>query len=159
MVKPYKVDATDLAIIRRLQRDGRRPFADIASELDLAPSTIQQRANRLFDLGLIKIRAVTDPVALGVPVTAAIAIKAEGARLREVARDIGEFEEVGYVVICTGRHDILIEVACRDMDHLLTLVSEKIARVAGVLSTEIFLYLRIVKNTYQWGIPEASHAP
>lgn len=154
MARKTQVDEIDIAIIRKLQADGRRPYSDIAAELDLAPSTIQQRANRLIDLRLIKIRAVTDPIALGVPVTAQIGIKVDGIRMREVAVDISQFDEVGYVVICTGRYDILIEVACRDNDHLLTFISDRLARVEGVRNTEVLIYLRIVKNTYQWGVPE-----
>lgn len=152
MARAHKVDDTDLAIIRILQEDGRRAFADIATELGLAPSTVQQRANRLIETGILKIRAVTDPIVTGTLVIATIAIKADGTRLREVAADIAKLSEVSYVVICTGPYDLLIEVGCKDNDHLLSFISEKLARVKGVRETETFLYLRIVKNTYQWGL-------
>ena len=150
MAKSSKVEDTDLAIIRKLQADGRRPYADIATELGLATSTVQQRANRLIDLGLLKITAATDPMTLGISVMATVAIKADGTMLREAAADIAKFSEVGYVAICTGPYDILIEVACRDNDHLLDFISDKPAEVEGVREIETFLYLRIVKNTDQW---------
>ncbi len=154
MAKVPKLDKTDLAIIRILQLDGRRPYADIAAELGVAPSTVQQRANRLIEAGLIKIRGVTDPIILGQLVTATIAIEVDGTMLREAANDIAQISEVSYVVICTGPYDILIEVACRDNDHLLSLISDKLAKVPGVREMDTFLYLRIVKNTYQWGLAE-----
>jgi Lrp/AsnC family transcriptional regulator for asnA, asnC and gidA len=136
-----------------LQVDGRRPYADIAAELGLAPSTVQQRASRLIDTGLLKIRAVTDPMAMGVTVIAEIAIKVEGMKIREVAEAIANFEEVNYVVICAGAYDVLTEVACEDNDSLIDFISNKLARVDGVRSSEIHMYLQIVKNTYQWGLP------
>ena len=154
MTRPLKIDDTDRAIIRILQADGRRPYAEIAAELGLAASTVQQRANRLIDSGLLKIQGVTDAESLGLAVTATIAVKVDGTRLREAATEMGEFGEVGYVVICTGPHDILLEVACRDNDHLLSLISDKLAKVPGVREIQTFLYLRIVKNTYQWGLAE-----
>lgn len=154
MARHHKLDDTDLAIIRILQEDGRRPFAEIANELGLAASTVQQRATRLIETGVVKIRAVTDGDAVGVSVIATIAIKADGTRLREVAAEIGKFSEASYVVICTGPYDLLIEVGCKDNDHLLSFISDKLAKVKGVRESETFLYLRIVKNTYQWGIPE-----
>ena len=154
MARHHKLDDTDLAIIRILQEDGRRPFAEIANELGLAASTVQQRATRLIETGVVKIRAVTDGEAVGVSVIATIAIKADGTRLREVAAEIGKFSEASYVVICTGPYDLLIEVGCKDNDHLLSFISDKLAKVKGVRESETFLYLRIVKNTYQWGIPE-----
>ncbi len=144
---------TDKAISRLLQEDGRRSFADIAAELGLAPSTIQQRANRLFKRGILRIIAAADPVALGVPVMASIAIKADGVRLREVSEEIAQFEEVSYLAICTGRNDILIEIACHDNEHLISFVAEKLAKVKGVRNTETSLYLKIVKNSIQWGVP------
>jgi Lrp/AsnC family transcriptional regulator for asnA, asnC and gidA len=152
--RSLRIDDTDRAIIRNLQADGRRPYADIAAELGLAPSTVQQRANRLIEAGIVKIRGVTDPALLGTAVTATIALKVDGTRLRQAAAEMGRFAEVGYVVICTGPHDILLEVACRDNDHLLSLLSEKLAKVKGVRELQTFLYLRIVKNTYQWGLPD-----
>ena len=153
MSKIHKIDEVDLAIIRILQKDGRRSYADIANELRLAPSTIQQRANRLIDSGVVKIAALVDPVTVGISVFAMIAIKVDGTRLREAAVDIGKFEETDYVVICTGPYDILIEVACQSNDDLLSFISDKLAKVEGVREIETFLYLRTIKDSDQWSIP------
>jgi Lrp/AsnC family transcriptional regulator for asnA, asnC and gidA len=150
VAKSPKVDDVDIAIIRKLQADGRRPYAEIATELGLSPSTVQQRANRLIDSRLLKITAVTDPMTLGISVMATVAIKADGTMLREAAAEIAKFSEVGYVAICAGPYDILIEVACRDNDHLLDFISDKLAEVEGVREIETFPYLRIVKNTDEW---------
>lgn len=147
-----KIDEIDQQIIEYLVRDGRRAYADIAAEMGLSASTVQQRANRLMDAGRLRIRAITDPIALGVPVTASILLKVDGVRLTEVAGEVSAFEEVGWVAIMSGAYDVSIEIACRDYDHLIELISE-IAAIEGVRSTETFMYLRIVKNNYQWGVP------
>ncbi|MCB8944662.1 MAG: Lrp/AsnC ligand binding domain-containing protein, partial [Ardenticatenaceae bacterium] len=49
-------------------------------------------------------------------------------------------------------YDIQIEVVCRDNTHLVDLITD-ISKISGVRSSETFMYLEIVKNTYQWGIP------
>jgi Lrp/AsnC family transcriptional regulator for asnA, asnC and gidA len=147
-----KVDEIDREIIRHLVRDGRRPYADIAEEMGLSASTIQQRANRLIDADLVRIRAITDPIALGVPITASILLKVDGARLGQIAQEVSALEEVGWVAIMSGAYDISIEIACRDNEHLIELISE-IAGTEGIRSTETFMYLRIVKNNYQGGVP------
>jgi Lrp/AsnC family transcriptional regulator for asnA, asnC and gidA len=149
---PDKIDEVDREIIQHLVRDGRRAYADIAAEMGLSASTVQQRATRLIEANLLRIRAITDPIALGVPITASILLKVDGARLSEVAKEVGEFEEVGWVAIMSGAYDISIEIACRDNEHLIELISE-IATTEGIRSTETFMYLRIVKNNYQWGVP------
>ena len=152
MSKDRQVDETDIAIIQHLQQDGRRPYAEIATELGLAASTVQQRANRLIESGVLKVRAVTDPMILGVPITGSIGITMEGQHLREAAKQISNFEEIGWVAICAGAYDILAELACDSNDHLLNII-EALSRIEGVRTTETFLYLKIEKNTFQWGLP------
>ena len=147
-----EVDEIDREIIEKLQLDGRRSYADIAAELRVAPSTVQQRAHRLIERGLLKVRAVTNPMLMGVPVVATIALEVDGTILRETAAELAKFEAINYVVLCAGSYDIQIEVACRDNAHLLDLTTE-ISKIPGVRSTETFIYLEIVKNTYQWGVP------
>lgn len=147
-----KLDAIDIEIIRLLQADGRRSYAEIAASLKLSPSSIQQRATRLMQKGLLKVRAVVDPNLMGFPVSATIAIEVDGAVLREVAAELAKIDEVSYVVLCAGSYDIQIEVVCRDNTHLVDLITD-ISKISGVRSSETFMYLEIVKNTYQWGIP------
>ncbi len=154
MAKRYDVDETDLAIIRLLEEDGRRPFTEIADELKLAASTVQQRATRLIDHGLLKVRAIVDPSVLGLPVNATLAVKCDGAKMLQAANEIARFDEVDYVVVCTGPYDILMEVACRDNDDLLRFISDSLAHVDGVRNIETFLYLRMVKNSYKWEMQE-----
>jgi Lrp/AsnC family transcriptional regulator for asnA, asnC and gidA len=152
MSKNHQIDPTDIAIIQHLQEDGRRPYSEIAAQLGLAASTVQQRANRLIDQGILKVRAVTDPMVLGVPISGSIGIKMEGQHLREAAKQISNFEEIGWVAICAGGYDIIAEVACRSNDHLLNII-ESLSKIDGVRTTETFLYLKIEKNTFQWGLP------
>ena len=147
-----KLDTTDIEIIRQLQADGRRSYAEIAAHLNLSPSSIQQRAQRLIQSGLIKIRAVADPYLMGFPVTATIALEVDGAVLREVAAELAKIEEISYVVLCAGSYDIQIEVVCRDNTHLVDLITD-ISKIGGVRSSETFIYLEVVKNSYQWGVP------
>lgn len=135
-----------------LQEDGRRSYAEIAAELNLSPSAIQQRAQRLIENNLMKVRAVANPFLMDIQVIASINLKVDGSIIRQIAAELTQLEEVGYVVICAGSYDIQIEVACRDNTHLLDMITE-ISKIKGVQSTETFIYLEIVKNTYQWGVP------
>jgi Lrp/AsnC family transcriptional regulator for asnA, asnC and gidA len=100
-----------------------------------------------MERGILKVRAVTNPALMGMPVVAAINLKVNGSIIRQIANNLAQFEEVSYVVICAGPFDIQIELACRDNTHLLDMISE-ISKIEGVLSTETFIYLEIVKDTY-----------
>ena len=56
------------------------------------------------------------------------------------------------MVITAGSYDVLAELVCESDDHLLSLISDKIRTIEGVVSTETFMYLRLRKQTYSWGV-------
>ncbi len=145
------VSELDKRIIEHLQADGRRPFTQIAADLGLSESAVRARTNRLVEQGIIQIVGVTDPLKLGFAQMAMIGIRCEPRKLMEVAERIAAFPEVDYVVITAGRYDILIETVHEDNEALLRFLSEKLRTVDGVAETETFVYLRLVKQTYQWG--------
>jgi Lrp/AsnC family transcriptional regulator for asnA, asnC and gidA len=58
---------------------------------------------------------------------------------------------VDYCVIVAGSYDILVETVCEDTEALYRFLAERLRMVDGVRDTETFVYLRMVKQTYQWG--------
>jgi Lrp/AsnC family transcriptional regulator, regulator for asnA, asnC and gidA len=144
------LDSTDKAIIEQLQQDGRRPYTHIAREVGLSEAAVRQRVQRLIDGGVMQIVAVTDPRSVGFPRQAMIGIKADGDVMR-VADAVAALTEVEYVVLTAGSLDLLVEVLVEDDDRLLELLNDKIRRIEGVRVTESFIYLRIHKESYQWG--------
>ena len=137
-------------IIEQLQKDGRRSYAAIAKDVGLSEAAVRQRIQRLLEAGVMQIVAVTDPLMLGFRRQAMVGVRAEGD-LRDVAERLGQLDEIDYVVLTAGAYDVLLEVVAEDDDHLLRVVNEQIRQVQGVRSTEIFMYLRLVKQTYSWG--------
>jgi len=66
-------DDTDRRILTLLGADGRMSYADLARETGLSTSAIHQRVRRLEERGVITgYRAVLDPRAIGLPLTALI---------------------------------------------------------------------------------------
>jgi Lrp/AsnC family transcriptional regulator for asnA, asnC and gidA len=61
-------------------------------------------------------------------------------------------DELDYIVITTGRFDILAELVATSDDELLDTISQRVSTIEGVLSTETFVYMRLVKQTYAWGV-------
>jgi len=55
------------------------------------------------------------------------------------------------VVITAGTYDLLIETVCEDNEGLLRFLAERLRSIDGVRETETFVYLRLVKQTYQYG--------
>ncbi|WP_018808217.1 Lrp/AsnC family transcriptional regulator [Salinispora arenicola] len=141
-------DAAKL-IIEQLQKDGRQPYSTIGRAVGLSEAAVRQRVQRLLDAGVMQIVAVTDPLQLGFPRQAMIGLRTDGD-LEAVADRLAELDEVNYVVITAGSFDLLTEVVCRNDDHLLEIL-QRLRAVEGVLSTEVFVYLKLRKQTYTWG--------
>jgi Lrp/AsnC family transcriptional regulator for asnA, asnC and gidA len=149
-VKVVELDATSRKIIEQLQADGRRSYATIAKAVGLSEAAVRQRVAKLTETGVIQIVAVSDPMQVGFKRSAQIGIKVEGD-LEALAEKISKYPEAAYVVICAGSFDLMIEVVCEDDEHLLEFLNKKIRGLAGVVSTETFMYLKIHKQTYSWG--------
>ena len=144
----YNLDKVDRQIILALKEDGRMPFAQIAQRLNVSPGMVRQRYHQLVKDGVLQVLPVTNHALLGYHMMALIGVRADGNRLREIARQIASFEEVIYLVICTGTYDLLVEAVCRDPAHLLQFLTDRLRAVEGVRSTETFTYLEIVKEAY-----------
>lgn len=142
------LDRIDLVIIDALRQDGRVAFAHIAQELNVSPGMIRMRYNRLIEMGVLRVVAVTNPLHMGMTTMAMIGIRAEGSKLLEVADKIAALDEVIYLVVTSGAYDIMAEVVCRDHAHLLQFLAERLYQVDGVRQTESFLHLKIVKEVY-----------
>lgn len=145
------LDDTSKAIIEQLQLDGRRSYAAIGKAVGLSEAAVRQRVQRMTEAGVMQVVAVTDPLELGFDRQAMIGIKAEGS-LEPIADELAKMDEVEYVVITAGSFDLLAEVLCESDEHLLQVLSERVRRIEGVKATETFVYLKLVKQTYSWGV-------
>ena len=146
-----QLDAVSKAIIEQLQQDGRRSYASIGKVVGLSEAAVRQRVQRLIEGGVMQIVAVTDPLELGFGRQAMVGIRVAGP-VSPVADAIAELDEVDYVVVTAGSFDVLAEVVAESDESLLGTLSDRIRTIPGVVTTETFVYLRLRKQTYSWGV-------
>ncbi len=144
----HDLDEIDQKIIVALQQDGRMALAQIAEQLNVSPGMIRVRYNRLVEMGVLRIVAITNPLRMGYNMMALIGVKTEGEKLLEVADKIATLDEVIYLIIVSGAYDIIAEVVCRDQHHLLKFLTECLYQIDGVRESESFIHLKIVKEIY-----------
>jgi Lrp/AsnC family transcriptional regulator for asnA, asnC and gidA len=147
---PVALDDVDRKIIGVLQRDGRCPYGTIAERVGLSEAAVRRRVQRLRETGIMEIVAVTDPLQLGFTREALVGIRVQGD-VRLVADKIASIDEVNYVVLCAGSFDILAELVTADDDSLLHLLNDSIRPIPGVTEVETFIYLKLAKQTFNWG--------
>jgi Lrp/AsnC family transcriptional regulator for asnA, asnC and gidA len=145
------LDDVSKAIIEELQQDGRRSYAAIGKVVGLSEAAVRQRVQRLIDNNVMQVVAVTDPLQLGFARQAMIGIRARG-ELEPIADELARMDEVDYVVITAGSFDLLAEVVCESDEHLLEMLSHRIRTIDNVVATETFMYLKLRKQTYSWGV-------
>jgi Lrp/AsnC family transcriptional regulator for asnA, asnC and gidA len=149
--KERRLDDLDKRLLVELQRDGRASYAALAKVVGLSEAAVRQRVQRMLDDGTVQIVGVTDPLVLGFNRWAMIGINVDGD-VRSVADALAAVAEIDYVVLTAGSFDVMAEVVSVDDDSLLALLNDTIRAVPGVRSTETFVYLKLAKQTYAWGV-------
>ncbi len=142
------MDSLDLAIVRHLQRDGRKPYTEIAQDLGVSEGTVRNRVARLVEERVLHIVGMVDPYQLGMDAPALIGVTLQPEDWDPAIETIANFEEVSYLVLVSGEFDLLVEVMCRDRDHLAEFLNAKLRRVPGVMATRTFTILRTYKMAY-----------
>lgn len=145
---PRRIDALDQGIIEALQANGRESFRAIAARLGVSEATVRARYARLCDDDILQVVGVTNPLGLGFE-QALIGIKTTGPP-QPVADEIASWAEADYVVVTAGQYDLVVEVVAAGR-HALLDVTNRMRTLDGVVSTETFLYLDLVKQLYDWG--------
>lgn len=142
------MDDLDLGIVERLQVDGRRPFTEIAQDLDVSEATVRNRVSRLIEDRVLQIVGMVDPYHLGRDAPALIGVTLEPGDWDPILETIANFEEVSYLVLVSGQFDVIVEAMCRDRNHLADFLNNSLRRVSGVVSTQTFTILRTCKMSY-----------
>jgi DNA-binding Lrp family transcriptional regulator len=75
-------------------------------------------------------------------ITAIVFVKAEVARIPEVASEIAGLEGVSEVYSVTGQIDLIALVRVRDHDQVAAVVADRLNKVPGVLETETHIAFR-----------------
>jgi len=99
-------------------------------------------------MGVLKVVAISNPLQRGFKTMALVGIRTDGNKMLEVADAVSRLKEVVYLVVVSGRFDIIAEVICRDHEDLLKFITEKLYAIEGVRESETFMHLKIVKEIY-----------
>jgi len=145
---PRRIDGLDQGIVEALQANGRESFRGIAARLGVSEATVRARYARLCEDEILQVVGVTNPLGLGFE-QALVGVKTAGSP-QPVADEIATWSEADYVVVTAGQYDLVVEVVAADRRELLDLTN-RMRALDGVVSTETFLYLDLVKQLYDWG--------
>ena len=141
-------DTTDLAILEKLQEDGRIPNVDLAEQVSLSPSSCLRRTKALEADGLIAgYRAELDREVAGLGLTVFISLKVT-QHSRKRSRDIeAALTAIPAVVACyltAGEADFLVEAAVSGLPEYERVLLDQILGVEGITDARSMFAIRTV---------------
>lgn len=152
----YNFDKIDVKIVNLLLEDGRMPASEVARRLgDISERAVRYRIDKMVDEGVISISAVAKPQAFGLTTIADIWMEVESDRILEVAKKMAALDNVSYVACGIGESDVSIQIVAKDTAEIYQFVTEVARKTPGVRKTTTSIVPLIIKDVYQWRVPES----
>jgi len=150
-----KIDETDMKILAELIKDASISVPKLSRKIDVNPSVCYSRIKRLVRRNLIKRFTVeVNEEIMGYVVKATIGVNIDSKMREKVLDSLMQLEEVRDIQEVTGRFDILVTVKTKSLNDLHKLVTGKIGRIEGVVRTETFIELKIMKREPKYTLPK-----
>jgi Lrp/AsnC family transcriptional regulator, leucine-responsive regulatory protein len=146
------MEEKDEIIIRKLRVDSSQPISELAADLQLPRTTVQERIKKLVQNGIIKrFTLQLDYAKIGKPVTAFILVSflaGTGVSQKEAAQKISEIPDIYEVHVISGDWDIIAKARGESIQSIGELVLDKIRNVKGVERTLTCTSFVTIKETY-----------
>lgn len=153
------VTSTDRAIIRLLQQNARISYAELSRATNIPESTVRRRMERLQQRGIIQFAMLAEPDKLGYEIRAMIGLRVELQKLNEIAEVLNDLDEIIFAAFLTGSFDVMIQVVVQSQEALVRFLTDKVARIDGVRSSETFVMPWVIKPITSWVLPEYEETP
>ena len=130
----YPLDGIDKTILSHLMNDARTPILEISRKVGISGAAIHQRLRKLEQAGILSgSKVLIDTKKLGYTTMAYIGIYLDKAMNNPSSvRALKEIPEVLECHYTTGNWSILINVLCKNNEHLMQILNNHIQRIEGI---------------------------
>lgn len=149
------MDGIDLKILKELEVDGRLSIVELAGRVNLTNTPCSERVKRLERAGHITgYRAILDMDKLGLShltvMQVSLAATAGNNSLDDFNAAVRLIPEIESCLMIAGSFDYLLTVRTRDIAQFRTVLGDKINKLPGVLQTNSFAVMEIVKESKEF---------
>ncbi|MEO5891030.1 MAG: Lrp/AsnC family transcriptional regulator [Ferruginibacter sp.] len=150
------LDKVDLSILRLMQENARISNADLARELNMAPSGVLERVKKLEQKNVIlQYTTRLNPAPLQQKLLAFVFMKAaDGLGCSTTGKELAKIPEVQEVHHIAGEDCYLVKIRTADSASLMELMRNQFSKLKNILSTRTTIVLETVKEQQQLIIPE-----
>ena len=137
------MDSIDCRIINFLRINAKIPIAELAEQIGISGAAIHKRIKKLEKKKIFTGSQVNiNPKKVGYTTLAFVGIYLEKAvDVNFAIKKLNKIEEITECHYTTGDWSILIKIYCKDNQHLMKLLNERIQAIKGVSRTETFISL------------------
>jgi Lrp/AsnC family leucine-responsive transcriptional regulator len=145
------IDEIDRQILMILQQNARTSNAEIARQIDMAPSAVLERIRRLEAKGVIQGYEVRiNPEAVGLGLLSFVFVRSSDLSSDDrTAKTLAAIPEVQEVHHIAGEDCFVLKVRSRDAKSLGRLLRERIAAISSVNSTRTTVVLETMRESAQ----------
>lgn len=152
MPSPYKLDETDIKILRVLQQNARLTNKEVADKVNLTTTPVYERIKRLEREGYIKaFVAVLDPEKVDKGFVVFCSVKMRYINY-QIATEFAEFvKSIPEVTECyniSGAFDFMLKVHCPNMKYYQQFVLEVLGQRDYLAHIESTFVMEALKHEY-----------
>lgn len=119
------VDIIDEQLLNILKDNSRLSFADLGRKINLSPSAVRERVQKMEDSGIIqKYDLQIDNKKLGYDIEAFILLKVFPGQLKHVLEKISNFQEIKEAHRITGNQNLHLKVIVKNQICLQKLLDQ-----------------------------------
>jgi len=151
------MDKTDKKILSLLQENARITNAEIARQVGMVPSGVQERIRKLEEKGFILDYAThlrSDPLDLGLLAFVFVRTSEPPGGLN-TAEELAKLPEILEVHHVAGEDCYLLKVRHSNNKSLADFLREKLGTISTITSTKTVIVLDTVKETCSLKLPDA----
>lgn len=138
-----QVDQTDERLLSMLKEDSRRPFVEIAKEVNLSEAAIRRRVSKLIKSGVISKFTIETNVG---PQANAISLLSVNPSFptSEISNRLKKTKGVQSIFEITGEYDIAVIVGGANIAEINATIDE-IRKLTGIDDTNTVVVLKVVR--------------
>jgi Lrp/AsnC family transcriptional regulator for asnA, asnC and gidA len=137
------IDKLDLQIINEMLGNAEVSYAELGKKLFVSGGTIHVRIKKLEEAGIVQGKKIkVNLKKLGYDITAFVGIFLEKSSLYDtVAKDLKKISQIVRLNYTTGNYSMFIEIVCKDINELRTVLHDELQNIKGIERTETFISL------------------
>ncbi|MFQ6392699.1 Lrp/AsnC family transcriptional regulator [Nocardia sp. KC 131] len=144
---PVSLIDLDRALVPALAADGRATYPDLARRLGWSESAVRRRLEELRRAQVLRLEVEVDPAQFGYSAQCVLWLTIAPAQLIGVAKALGTDDEVAFVGVTTGAHNLIVVTVLRDSAALATYLTERIGALDGIERMEATPITSYTKRT------------